>query len=221
MKPKAALSDEDLVEDAADGIVFEAARAGYDFTEANWIAKKVRQMKHKNKTEINIICIRLYTMDSFLYRLVNTVLRENDLSKMKAIASYCYLLFRAFYDGSLTGYHYWGVVYRGIDLEKSYIDEYKTAVGQWKIWNQFSSTSANRSIAQHFGNTLFIINIELARGGLSLGSFSEFPSESEVLLPAGTKIKIDKVEYDELMCKHYIYVTAEMTETASREFDTE
>lgn len=215
------LSTNDLLERAADGIVFEAAKAGYDFIKAKWIAERLRNMKDKSKSDISITCLRLYTKSSFLYKMINEILRENDLSKIETTAPFCFLLFQTSYDSSLNDFHYWGQVYRGVNLEDNAIEQCKRAIGQWKCWFQFTSASKQRSVAEIFGNTLFIINIELTRGGLSLMNLSEFPMEDEVLLPAGTQIRIDKVVYDESNRKHYIYVTAETNDTVSGDFKTE
>ncbi|CAF5144565.1 unnamed protein product, partial [Rotaria sp. Silwood1] len=55
---------------------------------------------------------------------------------------------------------------------------------QWYSWLCFSSTSKNRSKAEQFGNTLFIIDNETAREGVDISSISAFPDEEEVLLQA-------------------------------------
>lgn len=203
------LSDNDLLELAAKGIVYEAPRAGHKLLDAEWVATKLRSMKNLTKGLISIGCIKLYTMESFLYQFVNQILRDNDQSKLDTIGPFCYLLFHTRFDESLQDHLYWGIVYRGIELDAKSIDACRQAIGQWKCWFHFSSTSKICSVAERFGNTVFIIDVRLQRGALLLGELSSYPMEDEVLLPAGSQIRIDSVDYDDEKKKHYIRATVE------------
>ncbi|CAF1281963.1 unnamed protein product [Didymodactylos carnosus] len=55
---------------------------------AKWIANELKKVKEKDEKEIGKCCIRLYTMKSFLYKLLNRVMREADY-----ISSNGYLMF--------------------------------------------------------------------------------------------------------------------------------
>ncbi|CAF4558765.1 unnamed protein product, partial [Didymodactylos carnosus] len=96
-------------------------------------------------------------------------------------------------------------VYRGANLDREMIECYKEAVGTYKCWYGFSSTSKNRHKAEAFGNTLFIIDLtKTKRGGFDISSYSCYPHEEEVLLPAGTAFKIISVQSDMKNNKHRI-----------------
>jgi len=208
------LSDDELLELAASGILFEAAKGNYPFQQADWIAKQLRTVKGKGKREISIKCLHLYTLESFLYRLINGILRDNDQSKVDTLGPFCYLLFQTRYDSSLNEHQYWGTVYRGIQLDDAMLEKCRQSIGEWKCWYQFSSTSKDRSIAEKFGNTLFIVDVKLKLGGLSIKDYSNYANENEVLLPAGVQIRVDKVDIDETTNKNLVYVTAQTRDPA-------
>ncbi|CAF1376149.1 unnamed protein product [Didymodactylos carnosus] len=96
-------------------------------------------------------------------------------------------------------------VYRGANLDREMIECYKEAIGIYKCWYGFSSTSKNRHKAEAFGNTLFIIDLtKTKRGGFDISSYSCYPHEEEVLLPAGTAFKVISVQSDMENNKHCI-----------------
>ncbi|CAF2754473.1 unnamed protein product [Rotaria sp. Silwood2] len=209
-------SDNESLELAACGIIFEAVRDGKDSYQAEWLANSLRKAKDSSIENISITCIKLYTMESFLYKMINDALRDNDQSRVETLGPFCYLLFQTHYDKSLDKHQLWGVVYRGTVLDDAMIEKCKASVGEWKCWYNFASTSRNRALAEEFANTLFIIDIKLARGGLSLEKYSMYEMEKEVLLPAGVPLRIDQVEYDNEKQKHLIYVTAKTRDTACK-----
>lgn len=203
------LSDDEILELAANGILLEAEKEKFPFHQAEHIAKKLRSVQGKEQKEISIMCLHLYTLESFLYKLINGVLRSNDQTKVDTLAPFCYLLFQTRYNKTLDEHQFRGIVYRGIDLDDQMLEKCRQSQGEWRVWYQFSSTSKNRSLAEKFGNTLFIINIKLVLGGLHIESYSKYANEEEVLLPAGAQIRIDDVAYDDEKKKHLVYVTAE------------
>jgi hypothetical protein len=56
--------------------------------EAEWIANELRKVKHKGEKEISECCVKLYTIESFLYKLVNKVLREAVIEKASAFSEF-------------------------------------------------------------------------------------------------------------------------------------
>ncbi|CAF1460264.1 unnamed protein product [Didymodactylos carnosus] len=99
-------------------------------------------------------------------------------------------------------------VYRGATLDSEIIACYEEAIGTYKCWYRFSSTSKNRHKAETFGNTLFIMDLTKTKaGGFDISSYSCYPHEEEVLLPAGTEFKIITVQSDAENNKHRIYLT--------------
>jgi len=77
-----------LFESAAQGILVEGEKLGQN-SEAQWIAKKLRSLIHKDilddRKEIGRCIISLYTRECFLYKLVNKALREDDLTKIDTL----------------------------------------------------------------------------------------------------------------------------------------
>jgi hypothetical protein len=195
------------VEQAAKGIIVEGEKLEL-FCEAQWLAKQLRKYKHKEQGEICKNCLSLYTRESFLYKLVNKTLREDDRTKIDTLGAFCYLLFYCPATEQLMEYHYKGLVYRGLNLELSDIEAYKNAINTgYKCWLGFSSTSQNRKKAEGFGNTLLIIDIKYAIDSLDISSISVFPEEEEVLLSASQLFKVDKVEYNENTKQYEIYIS--------------
>ncbi|CAF0885469.1 unnamed protein product [Didymodactylos carnosus] len=199
------LANSEKIEQAVNGIIFEGNRLG-ETCEAQWLAEQLRTVKNKDTEEIRKCCIRLYSKECFLYKLVNTTLRENDKTKVDTLGPFCYFLFDSWSNDSNNQYNM--KVYRGAKLSSEMIECYKEAIGTYKCWYGFSSTSKNRQKAEQFGNTLFIIDLTQSKGaGLDISSYSCYPGEEEVLLPAGTEFKIIKVQSNIEHNKHCIYLT--------------
>ncbi|CAF1389247.1 unnamed protein product, partial [Didymodactylos carnosus] len=200
-KQQSDIDDSEIAEKAADGILIEGNRQ-QKAIEAKPLADKLRQIASKDKLSIYQCALQLYTMETFLYKLVNKTLRENDRTKTDTLGPYCYLVYYSWY---MTNDKTSDKVYRALELDALMIDHYKTAIGQKKCWFGFTSTSKDPKIAQQFGNTLIIVDMSFV-SGLDLSPHSDFPREQEVLLPAGTKFQIEKVEYIQEETKHRIHV---------------
>ncbi|CAF1153760.1 unnamed protein product, partial [Didymodactylos carnosus] len=199
------VSNSDKVEQAANGIIFEGNRLG-EKCESQWIAKQLRTVKNQDIEEIRKCCINLYSKECFLYKLVNKTLRGNDATKVDTLAPFCYFLYDSWSNNSKNQYKQ--EVYRGANLDAEMIACYKEAIGTYKCWYGFSSTSKNREKAEHFGNALFVMDLTKTKaGGFDISSYSCYPNEDEVLLPAGTEFKIITVESDTENDKHRIYLT--------------
>lgn len=203
-KNNAFLSNKEMVLRAADGIRQEGALL-VKYMEADELASRLLKVQDASERDILKCCLYLYTIETFLYRLVNKVLRENDTTKMDTVAPFCYFLTEAIWSDTLARERFRGTVYRGMNLNSSQIHSYKAAIGTYKCWYGFTSSSYKRHIAEAFGNSVFIIDIS-ATGGLALSSTSEFPDEDEVLLPPGTTVRIDTV--NQTGDKTYIHLYA-------------
>ncbi|CAF0883405.1 unnamed protein product [Didymodactylos carnosus] len=200
------LSDPEIVEKAANGIIIEGNQLG-QHCESQWIARQLTAVKNKDRKEIYKSCIKLYTKECFLYKLINKTMRENDKTKVDTLGPFCYILFRSWYTddkGCPTG------IYRGAEMDSNTINLYAEAIGQRRCWNGFSSTSKSHEKAANFGNTLFIIEAK-EYSGIDISSCSDFPEEDEVLLPPATAFTITKVEYDQKTHKTNIYLTLQYT----------
>ncbi|CAF1342002.1 unnamed protein product [Rotaria magnacalcarata] len=188
------LSYSETIAAAATGILTEGRELEEDDA-ADSMANYLGQVVDKSDKEILKCCIRLYTMNTFLYKLLNSVLKENIKEKIDTMAPFCYLLTEAIWSDTLADEHFYGTVYRGVTLDKQSIQYYKDAIGTFKYEYAFTSTSKDQKVAEVFGNSLLIIDVS-AVGGLTVSSYSEYPDENEVLLPPGTTLRIDKVEQD-------------------------
>ena len=183
-------SFDEIVEQAADGILKEGKKINEDF-EAETIAKQLRTIKDQEAGRIRKLCVKIYSAECFLYKLVNKTLRESDFSKINTLGAFCYLLWQHTYFSCDDTYA--GTVYRGAQLNQTIINVYQEAVGTEIKWLAFSSTSKNPQQAEKFGNTLFVIQLKYY-DYKDISSISNYPIEEEVLLPAGTNFTVDRVE---------------------------
>jgi hypothetical protein len=197
----------DRVEKAAQGIL-DGGRLLGKVAESQWLAQQLLDVKDKSWDEIALRCLYLYTRECFLYKLLNEALREEDLSKVDTLGSFCDLLWNTLSSEYLKSkYCFTGVVYRGATLTTDEIEAYKHSIGQLpKEWLGFSSTSKKKDLAEIYGNTLLIIQVPSQSQHLDISTISHFPVEQEVLLGASTSFQIENVIYDETTKKHHIYL---------------
>jgi hypothetical protein len=180
-----------------NGILEEAKKhESNSETEAQGMVEQLRACKTKARREVSKTCINLYTRESFLYHALNIALRDEDYSKLDTLGPLCFLI----RDYSRTCTTFIGTVYRGVQLSAAAIQSYKHAIGSWRTWPSYTSTSKNRNMANFRGNTLFIIDITNTKfsstRAFDIAEISHFPNEEEVLLPAGISFQIISVEQD-------------------------
>jgi hypothetical protein len=152
----------------------------------------------------------LYSCDSFLYKLVNSTLRNNDLSKIDTLGPFCYLLSKYLPFKRPVGYLSY-TVYRGTKVNMEMIEEYRAAVGKRIIWTAFTSTTKDYQVAECFSdNALFIIEVigSHTQGVRDISSLSRFPDEREVLFCAGQSFTVLKIERNSNSGKYLIYILA-------------
>ncbi|CAF3341761.1 unnamed protein product [Rotaria sp. Silwood2] len=104
------LSYDEIMRQALEEIRLEDKAIGHA-EEAQWIADHRILATSESFESICRVCIRLNTMDSFVYRLVNATLRDNDLSKVDT---------REF-----QNLHFTGHVYRRVEQTPVMVIEYK------------------------------------------------------------------------------------------------
>ncbi|CAF0846009.1 unnamed protein product [Adineta steineri] len=71
------LSFGDIMHEALEGIYIEGKKIGQEH-EAQWIIDHYVPITKQSNKKIFQACVRLYTAESFVYRLINTALRDND-----------------------------------------------------------------------------------------------------------------------------------------------
>jgi len=193
---------------ALDGILIEGNQIDHG-CKAQWIIDNFMPITKESFENIIRGCIRLYTMESFVYRLVNMTLRENDLSKVDTLGPFCYLLFQFYFAQEFKDLKFSGRVYRGANLSPLMIEEYEKSVGNVRSWLGLTSTTQQRQIAESFidSTVLFIIDIQQSAyvSARVIANLSMYPYEDEVLVRAGTHFTIDKVERNNI--KTFIYLT--------------
>lgn len=148
--------------------------------------------------------IRWYTKDSFLYRFVNRALRTEDIEALfrlryfiKDLCQNLNILFDQnfeAYQESLEEI----LVYRGLTLPMTVIDQLKESVGKYVSTNGFLSTTFKRDVAEMFGaNVIFQIKIETDLKNIIyayIAKLSFNPSEDEVLFDLGAIFQITDVQ---------------------------
>ena len=183
------------------GIMIEGKRLNQDF-DAERMGEQLRSCT--SDEEILACAARLYSAESFLYKLLNTTLRDKDMSKLDTLGPFCVLLWLHLRNNKDKRDQ---LVYRGMTLADEMVEEYKQAVGHKIIWNSFTSTSKDRQTAEQFGNALFIILLKDDSKWLSdISSLSHYPHEQEVLLQNHCVFTIDKIERDPKNGKYSIYM---------------
>ncbi|CAF1196303.1 unnamed protein product [Adineta steineri] len=191
-----------VINHAAQGIIKEGELLNEGF-DAQVMANRLR--KCTSYQEVAECAARLYSAESFLYKVLNAAMRNNDRSKLETLGPFCWLLN---WHVVQRDWEIDQIVYRGASLTQEMIEEYRQCTGDRITWTAFSSSSKNRHLAEQFGNTLFIINFpENYLFKKDISSISNYPDEQEVLIKAGHSFIIDNVEFDSNTGKHLIYLS--------------
>lgn len=199
----------------------------YIINELNNIEIRTRRKKEEKKMdELKVCCVKLYTQECYIFRVVNTALRDNDRSKLDTLGPYCYLVYnyigRDANNGSI--YHRFQqalgliksqpmFVYRGDYISSELLEKYRHASSENNIkyfkWLPFVSTSLNRKIAEKFAyNVVYII--ELQRHSTNdqfagLSTLSAYQEEEEIILRPGVRFLVAKVQFDDLTKRYLVY----------------
>ncbi|CAF1209829.1 unnamed protein product [Adineta ricciae] len=184
-----------IVELLATGLAEEARLIG-KIDQTKYILERIQKSKGASHDELAKLCVIIYTEDTWIYKTVNAVLREEDMTKVDTLGPFCYLV-HMYLCAPHTRKKGEQIVYRSMNLKPEDIEIYKESVGQVRCWLGFSSTSRNR--AQAFvANTLFIIRFEGEISqrfpGREISNLSTYPTEEEVLLYPGADFRVEEVE---------------------------
>jgi len=204
-----------IVEQAALGIIEEGKKTGKQ-CEAEQMAKKLREKKDLGMKEVWRCCAHLYTLESFLYKKLNEIMRligskqheQIWRSKISTLGPFCLLLWDNPFDSKIIkpGTE----LFRGADLPDHLITTFNEDCSKdkrpWHTFQAFTSCSRNRKVAERFGNVLFIMKTRVAFT-VDLSSLSVYPDEKEELLFPGVSFTIDQMEFDNNKKKRLIYLT--------------
>lgn len=212
---------QELVEKAISGILYEGQLAGKQ-SEAKWINEQLEKVKNKTKKEIGQCCVYLYSLESFLYKILNNTMRligdedhENIWrNKLKTLGPFAFLLFY-FLSYENVNCRTSKTVYRGAQLTDQMIAQYRRTVQSKdprRSFQAFTSCSRNRAKAEEFGNVLFILDVEHRTSyrtlNMDISSLSAYPDEEEVLIRPGRSFKVESVQFDKTKNKHIIHLIA-------------
>ncbi len=183
------------------------------------VEEETRKKSSKKRIkELQNCCAKLYKKACYIYRVVNTALRDDDRSKLYTLGPFCYLLFnyigRRSKDNSSIRDRFRRVVrpnemklitlYRGDWYSDSIIEEYRRSAGdncKHFKWLPFASTSQERTVAEKFaGSVLYIIKVRFYSSNedrfTDLTTTGGFVEEKEILLLPGVQFQVNKVEFD-------------------------
>ncbi|CAF3805922.1 unnamed protein product [Rotaria sp. Silwood1] len=189
--------------------------------------KGLRKSEKKRMIELENCCAKLYTNSNFLYRIVNSALRNNDRTKQYTLGPYCFLVFnyigRHLNDDFSIRHRFRQslrstepqliTVFRGDYISPEIIQEYRQAVGnksKYFKWLSFVSTSSDRAVAEEFiRNALYIIDLQRYSSKdqfVDLSSISSYQDEKEILLQPGVRFQVIKVELDNTNNTHLVHI---------------
>jgi hypothetical protein len=175
------------VEKTAEGLIVEGKKTG-EQEKAEDMAGQLLTVKKGTNKEIWECCAYLFSKDSFLYRKLNEIMRlvgdddeEHEAlwrAKVPTLGPFALLLtWLGEYGGEKKI-----TVYRGAKLSDDLIQQYQRQEdGDRSFFPAFTSTSLKRSVAENFGNVLFIIDTE-RQNGYDISPYSGYPKEREYLL---------------------------------------
>ncbi|CAF3078348.1 unnamed protein product [Rotaria sp. Silwood2] len=203
-----------IVEKAADGIIEEGKIIGR-LCEAQKLAEKLKNEKDKGMKQVWICCAKLYSMECFLYKKLNEVMRligSDDheqlwRSKVRTLGPFCLLLWDNPFKTKLTTEK---TLYRVVKLTNEQIATYEEMAknpNEYRSFQAFTSSSRNKDVGNNFPttNVLFIMEIEFAFT-VDIAPFSEYPHEEEELITPGVCFTVHRVEFDKSAKKHVIHL---------------
>ncbi|CAF1441074.1 unnamed protein product [Adineta ricciae] len=210
-----------LVEMAAQGIVEEGKLLGKQI-EGEKIAELLLKKKEADMHTVWERCAYIYSLTSFVYMKLNETMRLIGSaghehiwrSKIGTLGPFSLLLWDS--PSNYNSVKPKTILYRGAQLTEETISFFKDDCLQSRRPNRsfpaFTSCSRNREVAEAYGNTLFIMEIQHAFT-VDLQPFSQFPDEEEELLSPGVCFTVDFVESDERKNRHWIFLKLKQMHT--------
>jgi hypothetical protein len=181
----------------------------------------------KRMQQLQDCCVALYTKDCYVYRVLNTALRDDDRTKLNTLGPFCYLIYN--YIGRHLSDHLSirhrlrqtlhrtesqsMIVYRGDYVSHEIIEEYRQAAGdnsKYFKWLPFVSTSLDREVAESFGcNVLYIVELQRYLSNDQFANLMRntyYKSEEEILLRSGVRFRVHTVKFDDVTGRHLIHI---------------
>jgi hypothetical protein len=201
-----------IVEKAALGIIEEGKKVGRQ-CEGEKLAKMLRKTRDAGMKEVWKCCAYLYSMESFLYKKLNEIMRligdeeheQEWRNNVRTLGPFCLLLWDNPFEYKTT--ERGTILYRGANLTDDLISSFKDDCSKddkpVRSFQSFTSCSRNQAKAEKFGNVLFIMEVKHAFT-VDLKPFSKYPNEEEELLSPGICFTVDSVKFDPKKDKHMI-----------------
>ena len=201
-----------IVEKAAAGIIEEGKKIGRQ-REGEEMAKMLLEKKDATMEEVWKCCAFLYSLESFLYKKMNEIMRligdkdyeEDWRDRARTLGPFCLLL----WDNPTTEKTVprGTILYRGANLSDELIsllkEDGEEEVKPVRSFQAFTSCSRNRTKAEPFGNVLFIMHVKHAFS-VDLKPYSQYPDEEEELVSPGVCFTVDHVQFDEDKKKYLV-----------------
>ncbi|CAF0950391.1 unnamed protein product [Adineta steineri] len=201
-----------IVDQSFLAIIEEGKKMGKQ-VEAEKLVKNLRETKDQGMKEVWRCCAYLYTLESFLYKKLNEVMRligsgqheQIWRSKISTLGPFCLLLWDNPFNRKMIKPD--TLLYRGANVPDQLITSFKEECEKsWHTFQAFTSCSRNGKVAEGFGNVLFIMKT-LVAFTVDLNSLSQYPDEEEELFFPGVSFTIDRMDLEEKKKKHLIYLT--------------
>ena len=153
--------------------------------------------------------IKWYTRDSFVYRMINKALRQQDVDTLYAFRILIIDIHRQLKNlheqkrSTESILHF----YRGQFLSRKELDQFQQNIGNFISMKSFLSTSVDRQVAMIFTgeriglcSVLFDLRVDAQLNGTKpfadITSLSYYEDEEEVLFMLGTIFRIDQVLFN-------------------------
>ncbi|CAF0800693.1 unnamed protein product [Didymodactylos carnosus] len=173
--------------------------------------KELKFIQEFNKTYKSTDCIRWYTKQCFLYKLINKALRTEDIKQLYTfrffIVDLCTSLaqqYRQIRDSSIVH------LYRGVKVSNDESEMLKSSIDRLVSINGFLSTTRSRHLALNFATkptkrmdivpVLFEIEVDRTQTTTvfaDISEWSDYPQEQEVLFDVGAVFEISNVKVNE------------------------
>ncbi|CAF1286460.1 unnamed protein product [Adineta ricciae] len=219
-----------IVEEAIKGILFEGWKQK-EFLQAKKLADQLQSVKHlaENAKDVYDIphgigrtCIRLYTSSTFWYKSITSALWNPHTiteEQFKILGAFCYLLQTYMKNLSKKNIPTNTIltVYRGMNLTDIQVEQFKQKTSYFRF-TSFTSTSVKREVADMFGNTLLVMDLntmnihgdELIDVGTFIGGDSQMPDEEEFLMWPLSTFQVTRYEFDIIEKKHVFYLKSSL-----------
>jgi hypothetical protein len=168
------------------------------------------------KTYHSVQAARWYTKDSFVHRIMNKVLRTENIEHFYLLRFYIADLSEQLYQlkcqqqKNVAETEKNTVLFRGLRQSQADLEILQSLVGQVILTKDFMSTSRSKQIALCFSGVahsqspqsqplLIEINVDMTAPDIvaaDITHLSNFPDEEEILFDIGTQLRIESLKYD-------------------------